>query len=291
MTVSALLVANTTAGSADDGRVDEVAALLRQAYDLRVANTDTPAALRAALDDFAGEVVVVAGGDGSLHVLINALAACGRLASVAVGLVPLGTGNDFANGVGIPDDPLEAARACLAGAPQPVDVLTADDGEHVVNAAHAGIGAVAAERAQVAKPVAGKLAYPLGAIRAGVGEEGYRVTLTLDDRVVHDGAMLFALAANGPCIGGGTSFCSGADPADGLIDVVVIDDVPLHERPGLGIAIQRGTLGERDDVHSWRGRRLRIAGEPVDHNRDGEIRKQLADVTYVVRPAAWQLLR
>lgn len=291
MPASALLIANSVAGSADDDVMAAVAAILREGYDLRVAGPDTPAALTAELAGFDGDRVIVAGGDGSLHLLVNTLAGIGRLDDVAVGLVPLGTGNDFAAGTGIPEDPLEAARTCLSAMPAPVDVVVADDGEHVVNAAHAGIGAVAAEHAQSAKPLAGKLAYPLGAIQAAVSAPGHQVTLSLDGTTVHDSGMLFALVANGPRIGGGTRMCPDADPADGLIDVLVIDSMPVHERVGLGIAIQRGTHLERDDVHAWRGAELHIAGEAVDHNRDGEILHGLADVTYTIRPAAWHLLR
>lgn len=291
MAASTLLVANSAAGSTDDDLVAAVAKILREGCDLRVARPETPDALNDEIGGFAGDRVIVAGGDGSLHLMVNVLAGLGRLTDVAVGVVPLGTGNDFAGGAGIPEDPLEAARACLGARPQPVDVIVADDGEHVVNAAHAGIGAVAAERAQSAKPLAGRLAYPLGAIQAAIREPGYEVTLQLDGRTVHDTAMLFTLVSNGPRIGGGALMCPDADPADGLIDVLVIDSMPLIDRGSLGISIQRGTHLERDDVHLWRGTELRIVGEAVDHNRDGEIRHGLADVTYTIRPAAWQLLR
>ena len=147
MAEHALLLANHAAGSAAPEQLDAVTDILHEAYVLRRAFPENLTELRAALDGFAGERVIVAGGDGSLHVLINALADAGRLADVAVGIVPLGTGNDFAGGIGLPDDPVVAARACLEARPQPVDAVLADDGEYVVNAAHAGIGAVAAERA------------------------------------------------------------------------------------------------------------------------------------------------
>lgn len=291
MTRDALLVTNDTAGSVNDEVVTQVAEILREGYALQVAHTDTPQALADALAAMRGDHVVVAGGDGSLHLLLNTLADLGRLDTVAVGVVPLGTGNDFAAGIGLPDNPQDAARACLEATPQPVDVVVADDGEYVVNAAHAGIGAVATQRAQPAKPALGPLAYPLGAIQAGLSETGYRVAVEIDGATVHQGDMLLTLVANGPCIGGGARLCAGADPTDGTLDVVVIDSVPLHERPGLGVAIQRGTLDQRDDVSTWQGGRVRIAGVPVDHNRDGEIREQLTDVTYTVRPSAWHLLR
>lgn len=291
MATSTLLLSNDAAGTADEERVAEVRRILAEGFDVTSVSTGTPQDLKRALSSFDGDQIVVAGGDGSLHVLINELARAGRLGDVVVGLVPLGTGNDFAGGVGISDDPLEAARACLHASPVDVDVIVADDGEHVVNAAHAGLGAVASNRAVAAKPVAGRLAYPLGAIQAGVTESAYDLQVTVDDELVHAGPALFVMVANGPRIGGGAHLCPGADPTDGMADVLVIDDVGRLERPGLGLDIQRGTHTDRDDVHVWRGRRVRISGQEVDHNRDGELLPGLADVTYSLHPSAWRLLR
>ena len=287
----ALLISNANAGSADLETMAAVAEILRDGFELVEVQTSGPDELRAALADFHGDRVITAGGDGSLHLLLNVLADLGRLHDLAVGLVPLGTGNDFAAGLDIPEDPVAAARGYLDAAAQPMDLIAANDGERVVNAAHAGLGAVAAHKAQVAKQVAGRMAYPLGAIAAAATEDGYDVELELDGVTISKGPMLMVLAANGPCLGGGARLCVGADPADGQIDILVIEVLPLHERAGLGIDIQRGTHLDRDDVHQWQGHRLRISGQPIDHNRDGELRYGLDDVTYTISPAAWHLLR
>jgi YegS/Rv2252/BmrU family lipid kinase len=287
----ALLLSNPTAGSSDDKQVAKVADVLRAGYDLVEAEPRSPAELDAVLSSFDGERIIVAGGDGSLHVLINRLGNRQQLHEVVVGLVPLGTGNDYAVGMGIPEDPVAAAQACLDGTPTAADLVIADDGEYIVNAAHAGIGAVAAEYAQSTKPVAGPWAYPLGAVQAAVTEAGYEVALRLDDQPIYQGTMLLTLVANGPCIGGGTRLCTNADPRDGLLDVLLIEAMPLRERPGLGLDIQRGTHLERDDVQYWRGRHLEIDGRNIDHNRDGELRHALDDVRYTIQPSAWRLLR
>jgi YegS/Rv2252/BmrU family lipid kinase len=288
---SALLISNANAGSADLETMAAVAEILRDGFELVEVQTSGPDELRAALTDFHGDRVITAGGDGSLHLLLNVLADLGRLHDLAVGLVPLGTGNDFAAGLDIPEDPVAAARGYLGAAAQPMDLIAANDGERVVNAAHAGLGAVAAHKAQAAKQVAGRMAYPLGAIAAAATEDGYDVELVLDGVAISKGPMLMVLAANGPCLGGGARLCVGADPADGQIDVLVIEELPLHERAGLGIDIQRGTHLDRDDVHQWQGHRLTISGQPIDHNRDGELRYGLDDVTYTIQRAAWHLLR
>jgi YegS/Rv2252/BmrU family lipid kinase len=290
MTTPALLLSNSAAGSSHDTQIAKVADVLRAGFDLVEARPTSSADLNPVLSSFDGEHIIVAGGDGSLHVLIHALGNMGRLADVVVGLVPMGTGNDFATGMGLAADPVDAARACLDGTVTAVDMIVADDGEHIVNAAHAGIGAVAAEFAQATKPIAGQWAYPLGAVQAALTETGYPVALRLDDTLVYEGTMLLTLVANGPCIGGGTRLCTNADPRDGLLDVLVIEALPLRERPGPGLDIQRGTHLARSDVHVWRGFHLEIDGHEIDHNRDGELRHALDNVRYTIQPAAWRLL-
>lgn len=290
MTASALLVSNSAAGSTTAAQVDRVAKVLRQRFELRTVTTASVDDLHDHLTTFAGGHVIVAGGDGSLHAVVNLLHRIRRLSDTVIGLVPMGTGNDFAQGMDLPDDPVEAAEAHLDATPTTMDLIVTDDGEAVVNAAHAGIGAVASDRAQVAKPVAGSLAYPMAAVVAGAVETGYRLQVSLDGTVVHDGTAMFVLAANGPCLGGGARLCTKADPSDGLIDVLMIGDLPVAARAGLGLSIQRGDHLEHDQVETWRGRQLRIRGDAVTHSRDGELRHGLTDVTYTIVHGAWQLL-
>lgn len=288
---AALLLANSAAGSASPEGLDAVESALDEGFTVTRETCDDPGELRSTLDRFPGDRVIVAGGDGSLHTLVNVLAELGRLEDTVVGIVPMGTANDFATGLGVPADPAAAGRACVRGEPAAMDALIADDGEVVVNAAHAGVGAVASDRAKAAKPVVGALAYPLAALVAGATTPGYHMVVTIDGTVVHDGTALFALAANGPCLGGGARLCVGADPADGAIDILVIGDVPVADRAGLAVSLQRGTHTDHEHVHQYRGSSLRVHGDAVDHSRDGELRHDLADATYTVHKGAWHLLR
>jgi YegS/Rv2252/BmrU family lipid kinase len=288
---TALLLANSGAGSATPEAIAAVHAALDEGFDVTRETCDGRDELRGVLTSFDGGHIIVAGGDGSLHTLVNVLAEVDRLSSTTVGLVPMGTANDFATGLGVPQDPAVAARACVGASAAPMDLLQADDGDVVINAAHAGIGAVASDRAQAAKPVVGALAYPLAALATGATTPGYQLEVTVDGTTVHDGTTLFTLAANGPCLGGGARLCGGADPSDGVLDVLVIGDVAVTDRPGLALALQRGTHTDHTGVAQHRGTTLRVRGDATDHSRDGEVRSGLHDVTYVLRPAAWRMLR
>ena len=234
---------------------------------------------------------MVAGGDGSLHAVVARLHARDEAATRPVGLVPLGTGNDFARGYGLPLDASEAAARVAAGVPRPVDLLVHDGGV-VVNAAHAGIGAVATERAESLKGRLGRLAYPLGALLAGVRAEGWSLTIEVDGTPLELPAptTLLVGVANGPYIGGGTALCPGARPDDGRLDVVVSTAAGATARAAFGLALERGTHLDRDDVVTASGTVVRIAGEPVGHNVDGELQPDVTDRTYTLLPAAWRLV-
>src|SRR5690349_22940917 len=115
------ILANSSAGSNDEDAVDTVRAVLGRAGSVDVVSTGGAEELRAALRQ-AGGSLVVAGGDGSLHAAVAGLDDVGRLGDVLLGLVPLGTGNDFARSLGLPlEDAAAAARVVLDGVRRQID--------------------------------------------------------------------------------------------------------------------------------------------------------------------------
>lgn len=290
MTDGLLLVTNSSAGSSEDEEIEAALTVLRRSGQVQVTPCDGPEDLDQAIDRLDGSALVVAGGDGSLHLAVNRLHEKGRLADVTVGLIPLGTGNDFARGLGVPLDPADAARACIGGGVRRLDLATTDLGPVMVNASHAGLGAIAAEKSERLKPRLGPLSYPLGALLAGVTESGYQLEVAVDGQVVSDGPTLMVGIANGPSIGGGTMLAPGALPDDGLLDVVVVTAVGPIARAAFGAALRKGEHLERDDVLHRRGREVRLTGDPVPHDMDGELLEGRERVTYTVVPDAWQFL-
>jgi YegS/Rv2252/BmrU family lipid kinase len=246
--------------------------------------------LDRALDGLEGRALVIAGGDGSLHLATQRLWDRGELGNVIVGLVPLGTGNDFARGLGLPLDPLEAATVVATAEPRRLDVVVGDDGGVVVNVAHAGLGARAAEDAKALKARLGPMAYPIGALIAGVRDKGWELEVNVDGKPTGGGADLMVGVGNGKTIGGGTPLCPDAKPDDGLLDVVVVNATGRAARVAFAAALRTGRHLQRHDVHHIRGREVHISGDAVAHNVDGEVSDEVGERSYRVVPSAWSFL-
>ncbi len=245
-----LVIANAHAGRVEREALDAAVGVLSAAGPTEVHMSTDAAALDAALTGLDGRIPVVAGGDGSLHLVVNRLRRAGRLDQVTLGLLPLGTGNDFARAARVPLDPLAAAVALTTARPRRFDLLEDDTGRVVVNAAHAGLGAEAAAAAADHKPRLGALAYPLGALLAGLREEGWVLRVSVDGTPYAIGERLLMVGvANGPTIGGGTPLCPMARADDGRLDVVVVAAVGPAARVGFAAALRVGTHLDRDDVH------------------------------------------
>lgn len=286
--VDSLLLASAKAGSAEQATLDAVRDVLAEDGAVEVALTSERAGLDAALDVRGGRRLVLAGGDGSLHVLVERLRKRGELSDVPVGLVPLGTGNDFARHLELPLDPAEAARAILTGRPRRLDVLRSDRGGGVVvNAVHLGKGAEAAERSGALKHRLGKLAYPLGAVASVFGPRGWRLHVNVDDEVLSDGEHRVVMVAigNGSSIGGGTPIFPAADASDGALDVLVL---------GPGGSGATGTGGQPFRLmRRGRGRAVTVTPAPgvtVGVNADGELSELNRRRSWWVDPAAWSVI-
>ncbi len=285
-----LLLANRKAGAVDEDLVDRVRRLLARSGRVDVVDmigNDTAHMAR----QHPGARLVVLGGDGTLHVAVQELWEGGGLGAVEVALVPTGTGNDFARGVGIPLDVEPAAALAATGAARPMDVI-AGDGIVAVNAIHAGIGAKAARLAQPLKAVAGPAAYPVGAAAAGVTETGWEVAVTADGAPVGSlgQRVLMVGICNAPSIGGGSRLCPGADPADGLLDLVVATATGPLDRAGYAVALRRGEHVDRDDVAHVQAREVTISGDPMRYDVDGEIGEPRATATWRIEPAAVRIV-
>lgn len=219
------------------------------------------------------QVVVAAGGDGTLNEVVNGLLQADASQETTVGILPFGTANDFATGCGIPrNDPAGVLRLIAEGKSVPVDVGKAND-RYFINVVSGGFGAeVTASTSEEMKQLFGGAAYSLMGIVTAAKMTPYHARITTDD-TWHEGKLLVITVANGVQCGGGIQVAPTAVLDDGLLDVMVIHDVEL---PSLGAVFTEIThLGSPDNEHVYYEQvpslkietdhpiRMSVDGEPV----------------------------
>lgn len=233
--------------------------------------------------------VVVAGGDGTLHEVINGLAPFGAEAPgeegrggrragpvPALGLLPLGTGNDAARSLGVPLDLAEARAALEDGARRTVDlgrVRGRADG-YFVNSAVAGVGGrVERILSPRLKRWLGPLSYRVAAVASFRDLPRHRVTVEWNGG---EGSILTeaysVIVANGRQAGAGIPVAPGARTDDGRLDLVVLEAGRATRVPGLVRDVLRGRHLDRDDVRRVRAERVSLrARPPMWVSLDGEV--------------------
>jgi diacylglycerol kinase (ATP) len=268
-----LLITNSDAGTTDSESVEKALEVLRAGADVEVCATANPGELDGVLHRRGGRRVVVAGGDGSLHAVVAALHRRHELAETVVGLIPLGTGNDFARGADIPLEPEEAARIVLHGQVRPVDLIVDCLGNVVVNNVHIGVGAQASRKAHKWKHRLGRIGYPIGALLAAVKPPFVRLRIEVDGTEVTDFAhpVLMVAIGNGPTVGGGAEITPEADPEDGRMDVMISYAVGPFARFGYAYGFHRGEHHERKDVTYLRASSVSVTGQDFYCSADGEV--------------------
>lgn len=301
-----LVLANTTAGSAQEPQVDAAMAALRSqagaiGATVELMITADIEELTESLNLLAGRRLVVLGGDGSVQAAVQGLYETGQLrAAGPIAIVPLGTGNDLAGFLNIPADCSQAAAAAVQGRPRPMELLVADDGEVAVNAVHVGVGASAAKKGagmkrRLRRLRLGKLGYRIGAIAAGVSEYGWHLRVTVDGKVVHDGRrpVLMVALGLGRTVGGGAPLIPDARAHDGMVDVVVSRAVGPLARLRYAVQIRNGSHVDRADVVTVRGTTVEVEavdGEGFLGSGDGEFRGPFTRRRWTVKAEAWQVL-
>ena len=297
-----LVITNSGAGTSDQETLDLALAILRSSASVEIAATKNPGELDGVLHRAGSRRIVVAGGDGSLHAVVAALHRRNELAGKTLALLPLGTGNDFARGTGIPLDIEDAARLVLDGEPRPVDLIVDETGEIVVNNVHVGAGAQASRKGHtwksrlggigVGKLNLGKLGYPIGALLAAVNPPSHRLRVEIDGKVVNDvdRPVLMVAVGNGASVGGGTELTPEADPESGLMDVMIARAVSPTAKLGYVAHLRKGEHHERDDVLYLRGREVSVRGEEFWVSADGEVYGPERSRTWRLEAAAYAMV-
>ena len=219
------LILNGKVAGNDDFRAAVVwQRALRHRIDVRVT-WERGDARRFVSEAGQADLLIAAGGDGTLNEVVHGLMDLSEAERPRLGIVPLGTANDFANGCGIPRDPKKALSLCMQGEAVLIDVGKAND-HWFINAASSGFGAeVTATTSPELKRLLGPAAYTvMGAILA-INLHHYQGRLILPDREI-TGSGPVAIVGNGSLAGGGIQIAPRAHIDDGLLDVLVVRQVP-----------------------------------------------------------------
>ncbi|MEO9322666.1 YegS/Rv2252/BmrU family lipid kinase [Nocardioides sp. C4-1] len=297
-----LVITNSGAGTADEENLERALAVLRPHASVEVEATSEPGELDGVLHRAGSRTIVVAGGDGSLHAVVSQLHKRNELGDATLGLLPLGTGNDFARALGIPLDVADAARVLLDGRPRRLDLLVDETGQVVVNNVHVGAGAAASRRADrwkgrlgkvgVGKVNLGKLGYPIGALMTAYHPPVIRLRVEVDGEVVVDvdEQVLMVAVGNGTSVGGGTELTPDADPGDGRADVMISRATGPIAR--LVYAARLGLASHRDleEVDYLRGSQVSVSGEEFWISADGEIDGPERRRTWTLQPSAYAMV-
>lgn len=213
-------------------------------------------------------LVIVAGGDGTVRVVCSELVGSG----VPVALVPAGTGNLLARNLGVPLDEQGAFDIAFDGAPSPVDVVrfTVDSGtEHFV--VMSGMGADAEVMASTnsdLKKVVGSAAYFLAAAQK-VGTTPFDLTITLDDQEPVQRSAMFALVGNVGTLQAGIQIFPDASPTDGLLDLLIASPNGVSDWAKVATGIVGGA--EVEPLEYAQGKRVVVeSATPVPYQLDGD---------------------
>lgn len=219
------------------------------------------------------ELVVAAGGDGTVNEVVNGVldAAVGGGWAGRVGVVPLGTANDFATGLGLPEEVDAALDVALRGAPRALDVASVN-GRHFVNVSTGGFGALASEEApEDAKRLLGPWAYVVTGARMFVDLTASWARFTLPDGAAYEGEILLFAVGNGKRTGGGNMVTPRAAMDDGELDVVIVPAMPRIDFLSLLPDLRSGDHLDAPMVRYFRTPRMVVESEEtLSVNADGE---------------------
>ena len=286
MAAKARLILNSTAGAARTAA--PIVRELAEQANCEVCETAKPGhAAQLAREGAEAGVrrIIVAGGDGAIHEVVNGIAP--DFDRIELGIVPLGSGNDLARSLDIPLENLPAAvRLAVEGPTRPIDLVQLTDGSisYIVNSASGGIGGeVTAHVPSEAKQRWGAFAYWMTAVGKVVELQTYQTHISIDGDEIEQSVYGIAVG-NGRFIGGGFPIAPAALLDDGLLDITIIPELPTLELLSAGLEFAMGDPNYAGHLVYRGGSRLQVrCAPPMMFSLDGEPQREV-DATFLVLP-------
>ena len=253
-------------------------------------------ARQAAEDGY--ELVISVGGDGTTHEVINGLMQAPPERRPRLGVVPVGTGNDFASNVGLPTQPPVAMRQAFTGRPRRIDLGVIESGErreYWDNTLGIGFDAVATIHSRTVPVLRGFFVYLIAVIKTiMLNHNPARLNVTADQEKWQDEFLMFVLC-NGPREGGGFHVAPEARVDDGWLNYTAITKVSRPMMFRLLPEVMKGTHGRFRQVKMGQVKELTLESDrPLYIHTDGEIfagfGTDVRDLSIKVLPAALEVI-
>jgi diacylglycerol kinase (ATP) len=253
--------------------------LFRRRVDFDIVETEGPGhAIELTRAAVAAGILrlIAAGGDGTVHEVANGLLSAPSN-GVALGLLPIGTGNDFVKMVPGTSTFEAALETLVTGRTQPMDVGVCqwqDCTEHFINAMGTGIDVEVVRQMRRSRILPGSIIYVSALLRALIRYRPYAMEITIDGSAIRNRIMNLAVC-NGPSIGGSFLICPEASPSDGLLDVCIVEEMSMLRNARMVPRVLQGTHPGHPGITMLRGVDVLVrlpGGGPLPIQLDGELR-------------------
>jgi YegS/Rv2252/BmrU family lipid kinase len=210
--------------------------------------------------------IVIVGGDGTLHEAINGFS---NFEKVNMGIIPCGTGNDFASALNLPLDPVEALDVIIDGTPKFTDFMQMPT-VRGLNIIGTGIDVDVLKRYR-AKKKKSKLSYTTCLIATLCKFNYCEFDAEFNGHKDHYRSFIAAVA-NGNRFGGGLEICPPAVPTDGTLDFVAVDEIARLKIIGAFLKLKKGKILEIPQAHHYQTKKVSVfPTEKFTVNVDGEL--------------------
>ena len=246
------------------------------------------------------DMVIAMGGDGTVHEIVNGLMKTPEDKRPLLGVVPVGSGNDFAHGINASKTPTQALTRALDGEASTVDLclMTDEHGrrEYFDNTIGIGFGAVVTIRSHRLPVLRGFLMYLTAVLQ----------TIILDHNPIHmqietenekwEQGVIYLVLCNGPREGGGFLIAPDAKIDDGILDFAMIQDVSRPMMFRIVPEVMKGTHGRFKQVRMGKCKKFALSADrPLYIHADGEIftgpGTDLRKVSFEILPNALRVVR
>jgi diacylglycerol kinase (ATP) len=218
--------------------------------------------LAQSIDENQNAKVVVIGGDGMVHAAINSFN------GNPIGVIPAGTGNDFARALGLPlEDPERNIRNVLSATLENVDLGKVGN-QYFAAICSTGFDSIVNERANKLRWPHGKMKYNIAMLLELTRFKPRSYDIVIDGKLTQTRAMLIAIA-NGLSYGGGMKVCPNAQLQDGLLDIMILAPVSKFEFIRIFPSVFKGKHVTHPAVSISQGRSVQISAKAVAY-ADGE---------------------